>query len=68
MMKKETSKNGVGTMNCCGCEKPIDTTDHSLKDGIAQWYGKYVGANECIEVICHECIQDPSKKAVYSNG
>jgi len=53
-------------MKCCSCNKEIDK-NVSLKDGHAQWYGRYKN-NVCIKVICHDCIKDPEKKKKYSKG
>jgi len=54
-------------LKCCGCGKEIDINDHSLKDGLAQWFGTYT-ASILIRIICVECISDPTKKQKYVKG
>ena len=53
-------------MNCCGCNKKIDITQHELVNEEAQWYGKYK-VETCVKAICSDCIKDPEKKAKYSS-
>lgn len=51
-------------MNCCECQKEIDTSKTEIPP---KWFGGY-RVDTVVAVICAECLSDPKKRARWENG